>query len=214
MKRCKYSGWVDGYLMGKLGENEAREFEEHYFNCPSCFRELGERDEIVGVLKRNPSVFAAEEKAAGETRKTAWAQKVLDFLSPRQWATVGAAAVLLVAVVALFPLLHRSSPRFALTGGDTVRGAKLTLISPVIDVKSVPAEFEWMKLGQDAEYQISIFNGDLLWKTSTKENRVTLPADIRSRMTPGSSYSWQVKAFSKEGTLIAVSSRVRFSIAE
>ena len=31
-------------------------------------------------------------------------------------------------------------------------------------------------------------------------------------MTAGKKYSWQVKAFSPQGTLIAVSSRVQFTI--
>jgi hypothetical protein len=32
-------------------------------------------------------------------------------------------------------------------------------------------------------------------------------------MIPGEKYSWQVKAFAPDGTLIAVSSRVQFKIA-
>jgi hypothetical protein len=31
-------------------------------------------------------------------------------------------------------------------------------------------------------------------------------------MVAGQRYSWQVKAFSKQGTLIAVSSRIRFTV--
>ena len=42
MKTCHYEGLIDRYLLGKLGEKEAGEFEEHYFNCASCFAKLAE----------------------------------------------------------------------------------------------------------------------------------------------------------------------------
>ena len=67
-------------------------------------------------------------------------------------------------------------------------------------------------LGADVEYQVSIFNGRLLWKTTTRDSRLTLPDDVKALMTAGQKYSWQVKAFSLQGTLIAVSSRVQFTI--
>ncbi|HOI44842.1 MAG TPA: hypothetical protein PLX50_04450, partial [Candidatus Aminicenantes bacterium] len=84
--------------------------------------------------------------------------------------------------------------------------------SPVIDIASTPAFFEWQKIGDDIEYQVSIYKNTLLWKTTTKDNRITLPDEVRKTLTPGVNYSWRVKAFSAEGTLIAVSSRVQFKI--
>jgi hypothetical protein len=212
MTECKYEGWIDRYLLNRLGEGERNEFEEHYFNCGSCFAKTAERDEIVSVLKRERSVFAAEERPAIETRTAAWYDRVAAFLTPKQWALAGAAAALLVAVLTVTPLLRNTPPEFVMNGEETVRGGSLTLISPVIDIKTVPAYFEWKKLGEDVEYQVSIYNGNLLWKTSTTDNKVSPPDDVKSRMVAGQRYSWQVKAFSKQGTLIAVSSRIQFTI--
>jgi len=212
MIECKYEGWIDRYLLNRLGEGERNEFEEHYFNCASCFAKTAERDEIVSVLKRERSVFAAEERPAIETRTAAWYDRVVAFLTPKQWALAGAAAALLVAVLTVTPLLRNTPPEFVMNGEETVRGVSLTLISPIIDIKTVPAYFEWKKLGEDVEYQVSIYNGKLLWKTSTTDNKVSPPDDVKSRMVAGQSYSWQVKAFSKQGTLIAVSSRVQFTV--
>ncbi len=62
------------------------------------------------------------------------------------------------------------------------------------------------------EYQVSIYNGKLLWKTTTRDSRLSLPDDVKALMIAGTKYSWQVKAFSPQGTLIAVSSRVQFTI--
>lgn len=212
MTECKYEGSIDRYLLHKMGEGERNEFEEHYFNCASCFTKMVERDEIIGVLKREKSVFAAEERPAIEARTAAWHERVFTFFTPKQWALAGAAAALLIAVLTMTPLLRNGHPEFVMNGEETVRGGSLTLISPVIDINAVPAYFEWKKLGHDVEYQVSLYNGDLLWKTSTKDNKVSLPKDIKSRMIAGQRYSWQVKAFSKEGTLIAVSSRVQFTV--
>ena len=212
MTECKYEGWIDRYLLNRLGEGERNQFEEHYFNCASCFAKTAERDEIVSVIKRERSLFTDEERSAIETRTAAWYDRVIAFLTPKQWALAGAAAALLVAVLTVTPLLRNTPPEFVMNGEETVRGGSLTLISPVIDIKTVPAYFEWKKLGEDVEYQVSIYNGKLLWKTSTTDNKISPPDDVKSRMVAGQSYSWQVKAFSKQGTLIAVSSRVQFTV--
>ena len=213
MKTCRYEDWIDRYLLGRLGEKETAEFEEHYFNCPPCFAKLSERDEVLSVLKSDRTVFAAEERPAIETRKAAWYERAVRLLTPRQWALAGAAAALLVAVLTFSPLLRNGSPEFVLDGDETVRGSSLTLISPVKDLGSVPAYFEWRPLGDDVWYQISVYNGTLLWKTTTPHSRLALPDDVKALMTAGETYSWQVKAFSFKGTLIAVSSKVQFTIA-
>jgi hypothetical protein len=212
MKTCRYESWIDGYLLGKLSEKETGEFEKHYFECAPCFAKLAEQDEIIDVLKRDRSAFVAEERSAIETRKAAWYDRAFAFFTPRQWAFAGAAAALLVAVLTVTPLFRNAPPEFVLNGEDTVRGSSLTLISPVIDIGSIPAFFEWRALGTDVEYQVSIYNGKLLWKTTTRDSRLSLPDDIKALMTAGQKYSWQVKAFSPQGTLIAVSSRVQFTI--
>ena len=212
MTKCKYEGLIDRYLLNRLEEGDRNEFEEHYFNCASCFAKMVERDQVIGVLKCERSIFAAEERPAIETRTAAWHDRVFAFFTPKQWVLAGAAAALLVAVLTVTPLLRDTPPEFVMNGEETVRGGSLTLISPVIDINAVPAYFEWKKLGEDVEYQVSIYNGQLLWKTSTTDNTVSLPDDVKSRMITGQRYSWQVKAFSKQGTLIAVSSRVQFTV--
>lgn len=212
MKTCHFEDRIDGYLLGKLDAKSAGEFEEHYFNCSSCFEKLVERDEVIGILKRDRSVFAAEERPAIEAKRAAWYDRAFAFLTPRQWAFAGAAAALLVAVLTVTPLFRNAPPEFVLSGEDTVRGESLTLISPVIDIGAVPAYFEWKSLGSDVEYLVSIYNGKLLWKTTTRNNRISLPSEVKAMMTAGTKYSWQVKAFSPQGTLIAVSSRVQFTI--
>ncbi len=212
MNKCSYEGWIDEYLLNRLDDGRRKEFEEHYFNCPACFDMLVERDEIIGALKGAPSAFASEARRAAPNRKTTGPGRVFAWLSPRQWALAGTAALLLAVVLAVIPRFRGPAPQFVMTGEETVRGGSLALIFPVADLGAAPAEFRWKSLGENVEYLVSIYEEGLIWKASSKEPRIVLPEDVRARMTAGRAFSWQVKAFSAEGTLIAVSGRARFAI--
>ena len=213
MKKCLFADQIDDYLLNKLEGEPKEQFEEHYFNCQSCFHQMEERDALVSTIKtRGAWIF--REKPASERREwvPAWKRALASF-TPRQWATVGAAAAsVLVVVFGLLSQFRSSSPQFVLNETEVVRGESLTLMSPIIDVRSVPTYFEWKSLGQDVEYKISLYNGELLWTASTRENRILVPEETRQRMRPGQRFAWQVRAFSSNGTLIAVSSKVQFQI--
>jgi hypothetical protein len=213
MKNCDFKSQIDDYLLNRLEETAKDKFEEHYFNCPSCFRMMEEREALISTIKtRGAWIF--KEEAASEQRDwvPAW-KRALSSFTPRQWATAGiAAAVLAVAVFGVLPRLRQASSQFVLSESDVVRGASLTLLSPVIDVKAVPSYFEWREFGQDVEYKIFVYNSTLLWTETTKENKIAVPEEVKKLMVAGQKYSWQVKAFSPKGTLIAISSRVQFQV--
>jgi len=212
MKKCQFEEQIDSYLLNKLEGEERDIFEEHYFSCPACFKKLQERDEVVAAIKSRGAWIFKEEPSAQKALLPSF-EKIYSFFTPRQWATVAAAAaLLLVTVFGVLPQFKRSTPQFFLSEHEVVRGETLSLISPIIDVRSVPAYFEWTRLGDNVEYRISVYNATLLWSATTKENRIALPEEIKQLMTAGEKYSWQVRAFSDKGTLIAVSSRVQFQI--
>jgi hypothetical protein len=214
MKKCQYADQIDDYLLNRLEGAAKDQFEEHYFNCPSCFRMMEERDALVSTIKDRGAWIFKEESAAERTDWVpAWKRALASF-TPRQWATVGmAAAVVLFAVFGILPRFQSQTPQFVLSDNEIVRGESLTLISPVIDVLSVPSYFEWRKLGEDVEYKIYVYNGSLLWTASTRDIRIPVPDEVKQQMVAGQKYSWQVKAFSPKGTLIAVSSRVQFQVS-
>jgi hypothetical protein len=213
MKKCFYADQIDDFLLDRLEGGAKEQFEEHYFNCPGCFRQMEERQTVISAIKsRGAWIFKPESGLAQRHWVPAWKRALASF-APRQWATVGvAAAVLLFVVIGILPRFRSGTPEFVLSDTEVVRGESLTLMSPIIDVRSVPTYFEWKSLGQDVEYKISLYNGDLLWSDTTRQSRITVPEDIRQRMLPGQRFSWQVKAFSARGTLIAVSSKVQFQI--
>jgi hypothetical protein len=213
MNKCKFEDQIDNYLLDRLEGGDKDRFEEHYFNCSSCFQKMEERNELVAAIKTRGAWIFKEEPAPARKSYVPSFEKVYSYFSPRQWATVGiSAAIFLVAIFGILPQFKRSTPQFYLSENEVVRGESLSLISPVIDVRAVPSFFEWRQLGQDVDYKIYVYNQKLLWTTSTKETKINVPEDVKQLMVAGHKYSWQVRAFSAKGNLIAVSSRVQFQI--
>jgi len=213
MRQCLFENQIDDYLLNRLEGDKKERFEEHYFNCSSCFARLQERDDLVTAIKAKGAWLFARERQAEARSWAAALGKITDWMTPRQWAAAAvSAAVILFAVFGALPLLRHQSPQFTLSDSEVVRGQSLSLITPLIDVKAVPAYFEWAKLANAAEYKISIYNGELLWSADTADTRITVPEDVKLKMVAGRRYAWQVKAYSAAGTLVAVSSRVRFQV--
>jgi len=213
MKKCQFEDQIDSYLLNKLEGGDRDIFEEHYFNCPSCFQKMEERNETISAIKTRGLWIFKEEPGPEKKALVPAFEKITTFFTPRQWATVAAAAaLLLVTIFGVLPQFRGSAPQFVLSEKDIVRGKTLSLISPIIDIKTAPEFFEWTKLGGDVEYKIYVSNHGLLWTEATKGARIAVPDEIRRLMTAGQKYSWQVRAFSTKGTLVAVSSRVQFQI--
>jgi len=214
MRICKFEYLIDDYLLGKLSEDKRAEFEEHYFNCPLCFEKTVQRDELISVIKTKGSSIFQDIQVPKEAKRPSVFESIYAFLTPREWATAAvSAALLLIVVFGVLPNIKATSPVFYINE-DRVRGPSITLISPVIeDMKVIPSQFRWQGLGEDVEYKIYIYNDNLLWSGTTKENFIILSEEVKKLMISGEKYSWQVKAFSPEGALISVSSRVHFNIS-
>jgi hypothetical protein len=212
MKKCKFENLIDDYLLHRIDERQKEAFEEHYFNCSHCFSRMEEKNEMIAAIKAKGDEIFQDVYAPEKIRRT-WLEPVLAFLTPRQWALAAVSAVLiLVVAVGIIPNLKTGAPEF-FVNDDLVRSSSITLISPVIEnLDRVPSEFRWQDLGENTEYKLFIYHQEeLLWSTATKENFVILSENIKSQLTSDKQYSWQVKAFSPEGALIAVSSRVQFN---
>jgi len=214
MKPCGFEDRVDDYLLNRLPEDQAAEFEEHYFNCAPCFAELTAREEILRVVKTADVFRTAPESVKAEPESAPWFRRLAAFLTPRQWALAGAAALVLIAVFILLPRRSGQAPEFLLTDDANLRGGAITIISPMNYVRSsaVLPPFAWQSCGEGIEYRFSIANHKPMWETSTMETSITLPDEIKANLVSGETYTWQVKGFKKDGTLVAISSKVRFKV--
>ncbi len=213
MRNCKYEELIDNYLFNRLSEPERQKFEEHYYDCPVCFAKLEEREMLISAVKyKGHEIF--QDAELEKVQRVPLLEQIGAFLTPKQWALATAtAAILLVVTLAVVPNLKTTQPEF-FVNDDLVRGGSIKLISPVITVNAIPSQFRWESLGEDLEYKIEIFNHNLMWSATTTNNYIALPDEVKNRMVSGEKYSWQVKAFSKEGTLIAISSRVHFPVSK
>ncbi len=209
MNTCKFEAQIDDYLLNKLSKIQAEKFEDHYFNCASCFQLMVERDEVIATVKLKGEQIFSDLKSESQTIRLPWAERLVGFFSPKQWAAVTlSAALILVVVLGVIPQFKSSAPQFQLD--DTImRGQTLTLISDAI-----PAQFRWEDLGENVDYKITIDNHVQLWTATTASTYITIPDEVKAKMKPGVKYFWQVKAFSKEGSLIAESSKVQFSLSD
>ena len=211
MKKCNYENLIDNYLLNQLSEEKKNTFEDHYFNCSSCFEKVEDRDSLISVIKSKGNKIFHDRRETGETQSSLF-ERIFSFLTPKQWSMAAiSACVLLIVGIGIVPNLKSPSPQFVLDS-QSVRGASLALISPVENIQTIPSEFRWDNLGEDVEYKIYIYKDNLLWTTSTTLDSISLPEDVKDLMKAGENYSWEVKAFSQEGSLIAASNKVQFQI--
>jgi len=204
MSKCRFEDQIDGYLLDRLGETEKERFEEHYFNCPSCFERLREREALIRAVRaRGPALAPAR----AERRRP-----IFGALAPRTLAAATAVLVLAAAALIVAPRLRKAAPEFVLSGDGTVRGGTIEVVSPRGDLGAPPAALEWRPAGADLEFRVYLFESDVLWTATTRDHSIALPDDVRRRLAAGGEYSWQVKAFSVQGGLAALSERIRFRV--
>jgi len=104
MMKCQVkdrSQMIAAYLTGGLSEVEMNEFEQHYFQCEACLRELKIGQEAVNLIEREgPTGLAVHEP---------WWSKIRNFpaktLSRRQWQEQPQWAFARIAIAALALLL-------------------------------------------------------------------------------------------------------------
>jgi hypothetical protein len=194
-----------------MTEEKKEMFENHYFSCSNCFEKVEERNDLISVIKsKGNKIFHDMRKTEG-TRNSLF-ERLFSFLTPKQWTMAAISACsLLIVFIGVVPNLKSPTPQYVLDS-QSVRGGSLTLISPVKNTQTIPSEFRWDNLGEGVEYKIYIYKDNLLWSTSTTGASILLPEDVKDLMKAGENYSWEVKAFSQEGSLIAASNKVLFQI--
>lgn len=213
-KKCRYEDWIDDYVLGRLPTDRKENFEEHLFNCPRCFEEARQREELLWAVKTEGHHIFAEEIRREKASRPSFLRKLGALLTPKEWAAaLTSAALIILIVIALTPRFKPESPQFFLSD-ETVRGETVTLISPLGQISTPPARFVWKKMNKDVEYTLYLYDsrGNLIFSQSTENSHWDLSETTRGLLTSGTEYTWQVKAFSMIGTLTAVSQKRTFII--
>jgi len=213
MKECNFENLIDDYLLNRMTEEKKEMFENHYFSCSNCFEKVEERNSLISVIKsKGNKIFHDMRETEGTRTRSSLFEQLFSFLTPKQWTMAAiSACALLIVFIGVVPNVKSPTPQFVLDS-QSVRGGSLALISPVKNTQTIPSEFRWDNLGEGVEYKIYIYKDNLLWSASTTGASISLPEDVKELMKAGENYSWEVKAFSQEGSLIAASSKVQFQI--
>ena len=207
IKKHKYEKLIDDYLLSNLSKEKEEEFEQHYFNCPSCFKKLKEREEFISIIKNTPDLSFHKFDLKNKSKKEFFLKRIATLLTPRQWAAATiSTAFFLIVIFNIIPNIKTPSSQFSLDS-NAVRGRSIALI-----LDTDPSHLKWKSIGENIEYSISIYDNQLIWEETTSENSISLPDEVYAQMTPGVKYFWQVKAYSQEGSLIAKSSRTQLTL--
>jgi len=93
---------IANYLVGELPEDEAKSFEEHYFQCEICFKELKAVEEAINLIEREgPSILAAGKPTEKNLISIIKRLTLPDLSAPKRWRI----AVTAAAAVAIFLML-------------------------------------------------------------------------------------------------------------
>ncbi|MBN1939002.1 MAG: zf-HC2 domain-containing protein [Candidatus Aminicenantes bacterium] len=203
MPHPEYENMIDGYLLGRLSEEEAERFERHYFECPECFHETAERALLVEAAKAAGPAPAAVKLPV---RTSAFRR-----VSPG-WAAAAGAAVLLAAAALLFFPRSPKPLDFPDAGIRSVRGGTLELVGPAETIPEAPGELSWKAVEGATVYSVVIEGINPSWTAETRDSTIPVPTEVAARMSPGRTYFWRVKAYAAEGTLLAASARTPFTI--
>ena len=94
---------VSQYLMNELSDEESLKFEEHYFKCENCFKELKSAEDALNII-------AEEGSAAFEKIKTQSAKSNLSFIPSFSFPVkIGFTFAALVVFFGLYFILKNNS---------------------------------------------------------------------------------------------------------
>jgi len=209
MRHPEFEAKIDDYLLGRLDEEDAGRFENHYFDCPECFRLTAERAALQAAVKSaGPAITSpgSAVEARRDRSKTRFAQ------NPFRWAAAGAMVLGLAAVVLFWPRPGPEPVVLTRNGSDVIRGESLTLITPLGAIPKAPGKFAWNPVAGAAEYTIVVEGVDPTWTVTTRDLFIEVSGENEARFVPGKSYAWQVKAFTTQGIRLATSVKTAFHI--
>jgi len=94
---------IDDFLMGKLSQKEADDYEIHLFGCPECLEELRIREQAIKLIKQERESLVADYAQRTSPKQRGGLTIAISDVFEKwagPWVYVGAAVT--VAIIALF----------------------------------------------------------------------------------------------------------------
>jgi hypothetical protein len=219
-KDCPSVNELEGFL-----EAASPSIAIHVASCSFCAAEM----ELLKAF-HSPEISASDEHAIRlitdrlsvplpippKVRETWWRRLSGGFrLRPAALALAGA----LVAIAVGLQLHHAGAP--AITGSnnngaEVLRSQAFAILTPQGDITKAPDEVRWEAATSAARYEIRLLEVDHneLWKGSTTQTSISVPADVRVLMVPAKTLLWRVTAFNADGRKVGESEVIRFRVLQ
>lgn len=170
-ERCATPEAMLAVIRREGAEEKRLETLDHVMACPACRAELD-------LLRSLEQAGAETEPAAAPRRRWGWT------------ASVALAAALLLGIGAALKLSGRDD-------GGVVRGSgeAVTLVGPATEIEpGAPVTFSWQPVPGAARYELELLDdkGSVVFTKTTEATSAAL--DDTSRLAPGATYRWWVRA--------------------
>jgi hypothetical protein len=187
------------FVRSKMAGHDQKKFLNHATKCSYCLHEVRSLLDITKAENK----FVLEMSKLMNSASLAKLPQARPLARPWSWNTVSvASAILLLAAIATYSVLHFSSR------SDFRRGpaANIQLISPVDKaVSSGELRFTWEGVPKAKYYIIETFDAslDLIWRSeSLTANEFQPSQDISQKFMPNEKYFWRVTGVLESGNKI------------
>lgn len=211
---------ADCVPLERLGDELTTMEQAHVAQCPRCQAELALFASLDAAEPR-PGEGAAVAWIAAETRRRLGAAGLVPAPEPAaaprrtswlpSWALMAAS---LVAVIGGAFLLRAPAVTIDVPAGEVYRSAGLEVVAPSGDVEAVPEAFTWTPVTGAVRYDLRVreVDGTELWRGTSPDPRLELPAAVRTEVLPAKTLEWQVIASDAGGRSLADSGVARFRL--
>lgn len=210
---------ADCLPLERLGDELTTLERTHVAGCARCQTELALFASLDADAPR-PGEGAAVAWIAAETRRRLNAEGIgvaPAAVAPARrswlpsWALMAAS---LVAVLSGAWLLRSPAVTIEVPGGEVYRSAGLEAVAPSGDLDAVPEAFTWTPVPNAARYEVRVreVDGTEIWRGTSTEPQLALPAAVRTLVLPAKTLEWQVMASDAAGRSLADSGVARFRV--
>ena len=210
----------------ELAAAERTRLEAHLGACSRCSAEraLITSFESASETAEERAPLAAitadlERKRAARwpvaARKSWFRLPAFSMPAMRTWALAAASLLVVVAAgVYVRSLREPGLPSGAGADWQTVRSVRVQAVAPMGEVAQAPQEFQWKTTGQAERYRVTVrdVEGITLWSAETAAPPLAAPGELRARLLPGKTVTWEVEALANGGR-VASSGAVRFVVS-
>lgn len=209
------------------------EVERHLATCPRCETEVamyrdferaevetGKEEDLSWVMRRleasspvpGPPAAQVDQPESGSGPLG----RLLGWLTGAGWRPLAPVGAALLAAALLLLVWKPGLGEIGEIGDPLVTrssGIQLTT-APLSNLSEPPQSLSWNAPKEAAKFVVHVYEVDRteLWRGESERSSIDLPESIRSQMSVGRRFFWQVEAYSAEGRPLGTSEMADFAI--